>query len=218
MSVQITQKPTLVAHFEPRLLSELGVAIHKLTFWVRYEPTYLQKTGLDALLAKTPFGDDEPVAMDVDISCGLYDEMGRLIEHIWYGNVRDETDLVRHHGDTFIGMNKAYRPNVIEESLSVRLASLPDEVHQVTFFVHSHHRQDLNLAILGECVLSDGDGAIVHNLPFSSLDEGVYGVCAWQLVKTKDEDWQMTCTRSTMNTKDIGSIASKFQDLKLNIE
>lgn len=204
---------TLITHFEPRALSELGVASQKLNFWLRHEPTFLPKTGRQALLAKTPLGDDKPIAMNIDLVCGLYDKAGGLIESVWYGNLRSSTNLVRHHGDRFVGMNKAYRPRIVQERLSVRLSELPDGVHEVVFFIHSHHRQALKSAIMGECGLSDDAESPIHQLAFASLDDKTIGLAVWRLTRLK-HDWRMQFVMQAINAKHAGEIAKDWQDLR----
>lgn len=209
MSEEIVYRPPLAIHFETRTLGEIGVETPYLVLKIAHQPTELPKSGLQALIAKTPFGSDEPQVMDIDVSCGIYDEAGTLTEVVWYGNVRDTTESVRHQGDTFIGMNNAYRPSVVEESLTIRANELPETVHRLALFIHSHNKLDLNKAVSGVGYLLDSEGGIIHEIPFASLDDGVYAVCAWQMVRTKG-DWRVSAPVAAIKAKDSGEIAKKW--------
>lgn len=211
MSELLTYHAPLAVHFESRMLSELPLTGNELVVTSSHQPTELPKTGIDKWLAKLPkIGDDRPVAMDIDLACGLYNDKGQLLEVVWYGNVRSLYESVRHHGDTFIGMNKAYRPSLVEESLSIRLWQLDPEVARVAIFVHSYHRQDLNLAIFGKIHLTDNEGTNIHEMPFAGFDEGVTGVCAWQLVKMRDKDWRISAPMSYVKAKHAAEMAKKW--------
>lgn len=213
MSEEIIYRPPLAIHFESRMLSELDIVGSQLVFSASHQPTELPKSGLQALLAKTPLADDAPVAMDIDVSCGLYDDKGKLLEVVWYGNVRNFYQSVRHHGDTFVGMNKAYRPSMIEETISIRIWELEQDIHRVALFVHSHHKQPLNKAVDGHIFLNDSDGKLIHEMPFASFTDDVYAVCAWQLVKMRDGDWRLSAPMSVIKAKNSGEIAKNWHGL-----
>lgn len=209
MSEEIVYQPPLAIHFETRTLSEIGVATPYVVLKASHQPTIVPKTGLDSLLAKTPFGGDEPDEMDIDVSCGLYDEAGKLMEVVWYGNTRNIDETIRHHGDTFVGMNKAYRPSVIEERLTIRLNELEQTVHRVALFIYSNNKLSLNHAVSGSGYLLDSEGIIIHEIPFASLEEGVYALCAWQLVRVSN-DWRVSAPVAFVKAKDSGEIAEKW--------
>lgn len=214
MSEVLTYHAPLAVHFESRMLSELPIIGNQLVVKSAHQPLELPKTGLQKWLAKLPkIGDDSPVPMDIDLSCGLYNDKGELLEVVWYGKVRSLYESVRHHGDTFIGMNKAYRPSMVEESLSIRIWELDEQVSRLAVFVHSHNLQDLNLAPFGNIYLSDNEGKLIHETPFASFEEGVTGVCAWQFVKMRDGDWRVSAPMSAVKAKNSAEIAKKWHGL-----
>lgn len=202
----------LIPHFEPFLLSSQDTDGISLDFLVLYEPKSFAKTGIQALLAKTPLGDDKPVAMDLDVSCGLYDELGRLIDVVWFGNKRAIFDLVRHHGDTFIGMNKTYTPERVKEHLSIGFYRHQDfaKVYRVAWFVHSYHQHALNQTT-GDVVLASGETPL-YQMPLAGFDDGVFAVCAWQMVRY-DDDWQVSAPMKAISVKNAGEMAQKWQTL-----
>lgn len=204
-------QPPLTIHFETRTFAELGMAPTKLIVTTSHQPTALPKSGLAGLIAKTPWGNSQPVAMDIDVSCGLYNQKGELIEVVWYGNLRNQGESVRHHGDTFIGMNKAYRPSLVQESLTIRLHELPQAVYRLALFVHSKKNQALSKAVDGVVYLKDGEDNLLHERAFASFDESVKGFCAWQLVRV-DDDWRISAPMAAISAKNSGDIAKKWHD------
>lgn len=210
MSESLETLQPLATYFDPKTLKELGVAGHQLTVTSSHQPTELKKTGLSALMAKTPFGKDVPVPMDIDVACGLYDKAGNLIEVVWYGNLRNATETVRHHGDTFIGMNKSYRPNSVNESLSIRFDELDEHVHRLVVFVHSATLAPLKKAVFGKIGLYDANNNVIHEIEFSTLQERVTGLCAWQIVRTFDDDFRITALVESVSGKNAGELAKKW--------
>lgn len=203
-------RPPLAIHFESKTLRQLGVSDAKILITSSHQPTFLPKTGLAKMWAKTPWGVDTPVAMDVDLSCGLYDAQGAFIEAVWYGNLRNQNQSVRHHGDTFIGMNKAYRPSLVDENLSARLVDAPKDAHFLAFFAHSANRQPLAKAVDGMLYLKDGEGKTLHERAFANFEGGVTGFCAWQFAR-EDDDWRAFAVMRPVSGKDSGDLAKKWR-------
>lgn len=210
MAQTLQTNPPLAVHFDPKPLRQIGFSGSQLLATTSHQPTELNKTGMAALLAKLPFGSDEPVPMDVDVACGLYDEKGALLDLVWYGNLRNDNQSVRHGGDTFIGMNAAYRPSLVEETLFLRFHELPKEVHRIGIFVHSHTKSDLNLAVAGKVSLSDNEGYLIHEIPFAALDEGITGMCAWQLLRTFDDDFRLSALLEPIKGDSCEALAKKW--------
>lgn len=210
MAQTLQTSPPLAAHFDPKPLRQIGFLGSQLLATTSHQPTELEKTGVAALLAKLPFSSDEPVPMDIDVACGLYDEKGTLLELVWYGNLRSSDQSVRHGGDTFIGMNAAYRPSLVEEHLFVRFYELPKEVHRLGIFVHSHSKADLNLAVAGKVSLTDNEGQLIHEIPFAALDDGITGICAWQLLRTFDDDFRLSALLEPIKGDSCEALAKKW--------
>lgn len=202
----------LAAHFETRTFAQLGINPNRLTIVSSHQPTWLPPSGMARLMSKMPWASDEPVAMDIDVSCGLYNQQGELLDVIWYGNLRNVGESVRHHGDTFIGMNKAYRPNLVEERLTVRLQELSSAVYRLALFVHSKNDQALALAVDGMVFLQDSEDNVIHQHAFASFEQSVKGFCAWQLVRIED-DWRISAPMSAINAKNSGEIAKKWHGI-----
>lgn len=210
MSETLETPPVLAIHFDPKTLKELDIVASQLVITSSHQPTKLAKTGLQALLAKTPLSKDTPVPMDIDIACGLYDEKGELLEVVWYGNLRNKDESVRHNGDTFIGMNKEYQPSTVQETLVIRYGLLDKRIHRLAIFVHSATNAPLRKALSGQISLHDNENTRIHQIEFATLDEKTTGLCAWQLVRTFDDDFRITALSEPVVGKTAGELAKKW--------
>lgn len=48
--------------------------------------------------------------LDIDLHAFLYDDAGQLIEMVWYKNLRDISQNIRHHGDEQLGKKSPSAP------------------------------------------------------------------------------------------------------------
>lgn len=209
MSQPIDTSRPLATHFEPKTLTELGINASQLLFKVSHQHTELPKTGIDYLLGKLPLGSTDPVAMDIDIGCGVYDVHGALMACVWYGQLRTPDGAVRHYGDSFKQVSPFHRPTIIKERVAVRLGELNDEVHKLVFFVNSHHRQPLAKATHGIIKLSDNEGHSLHELPLTTLSDGCTALAAWQMLRVTD-DWCISALMQPVTGDDVRTLAQAW--------
>lgn len=201
--------PPLISHFETQTFGQMGIAPTTLSVQLSYQPTDLKKTGLKALLTKTPFGGDEMVAMDIDIGCALYNAKDELIELVWYGNVRNRAQSVRLSGDSFGDI--IYRPSLLSEHIDVHLPDVSDEAHKIVFFVNSYHKQPLKHAVFGQLSLV-ADGNELHKLEFASLEPDTAALVCWQLTRISN-DWQVSALLEPTKSQLLSDIAKNFTGL-----
>ena len=122
----------LKEYFDPINLGEAQLG-NTLTVGVNYHFTSLEKQGLAALAAKLPMISDAPVAMDVDLSCFVLDKKMSAIDVIWYGNLRNANESIRHQGDALIGA-KSFEDSLIpQEQILIKLDKLPERAHHLVF-------------------------------------------------------------------------------------
>lgn len=195
MSQPLEHTVCLQAHFSPKTLTQLGINTNVLQVHCTHEPTSLPKTGIEALLGKLPLGNNNPIEMDINIGCGLYNAAGDLIDMVWYGKTRDDIDSIRHEGDSFHGLTQT--ASIINELLSIRLLKLSPNVSKLVFFVHSQHNQPLAKAIDGKVTLQDNESNVIHHLDFNSLDDTTSAVCLWQILRMPD-DWRIESIMQSM--------------------
>lgn len=209
MSQPIDQPIDLQVHFAPQTLTHLGIYANILQVHCSHQPTSIPKTGIQALLGKLPLGNSNPVEMDVNIGCGMYNASGKLIDQVWYGKTRDDIDSVRHEGDSFHGLTQT--ASVIDELLTIRLLKLSPNVSKLIFFVHSQHNQPLAKAINGKVQLQDNEGNNIHHLKLGSLDPETTALCLWQMVRMPD-DWRIEAIMQPLPHQDMGDLIKTWQN------
>lgn len=201
-----SRQPSLISHFEPQTLTQLGVGGGQIVFSSSHQPTHLAKTGKDALLAKLPLiGNGElHRAIDVDLSCLIYDKNHELLDKVWYGKLRSQNDAVRHLGDSFKGSAQGHTP-LVEETIVVRLSELSKQIHRIIFAVSSYHKQPLAQADMGIIRLSDNEGHLIHDLMLDALPKDCTTLHAWQMERLLG-DWRISAIMANVNDGILGQL------------
>ena len=180
----------LKEYFDPINLGETQLG-NTLTVGVNYHFTSLEKQGLAALAAKLPMISDAPVAMDVDLSCFVLDKKMSAIDVIWYGNLRNANESIRHQGDALIGA-KSFEDSLIpQEQILIKLDKLPERAHHLVFVLTSYHNQPLAKADKGVIYFGDKEFPKLHSISFEQIEPDCQSLIVWQLSRTHN-DWQLT--------------------------
>lgn len=161
------------------LADTLGVATSQWQFCLSWQPTAVPKSGwLNKLRSQTHL-------IDLDLSCILYDVDGKVLERVWFKNVRDNSEAVRHRGDSLDG--RSYKDtedknldknqnittlpdlHIDQEKIEISLRKIPAKVHFLAFVVSSFYGQSLSRAVDGRCHLSDDEGNLISDISFAKL-------------------------------------------------
>ncbi len=107
-----------------------------------------------AITKKTFFGlSNSVVAVDLDLSCLLFDENGEIVDHIWspaYNFTKiglpqgklDTLDRALHHtGDDIIG-DRNGDDGLDNEIITVDLNKVNDNVHSIVFFLNIYNNDE----------------------------------------------------------------------------
>ena len=78
-------------------VEHMGVVLKQWYFTVQWQQTQMPKAGLYNKFKK------RTQAIDIDLSCLLCNRYGEVIETVWFKNVRDKAQSVRHQGDELLG-------------------------------------------------------------------------------------------------------------------
>lgn len=183
----------LKQYFIPKTLTQLGLIGVNLLACVSYADTKLEKTGMQALLGKlpilktlTPF--KSPLCdLDIDLSCAVLDKHGKVLEVLWFGNLRNHNQSIRHSGDALRGSHSFEESLVYQEEISIKLSELDESVQHLVFFVSSYQGCDLNLAQKGVIKLMDNEGNTAHKLCVDELDKDTNAIIAWHIQKQGDD-------------------------------
>lgn len=200
----------LLSHFETQTFGQMSLSPAIVSIELSYQPTALKKTGLQALLAKVPIGEKEDMLdMDIDIACALYNDKDELVELVWYGNVRTQSQSVRLSSDSFGDI--IYRPSMLHERIDVHLASLSNDVHKIVFFVNSYHKQSLHHAVFGQLKMM-ADHQPLHKIELTSLEPATKALACWRMVRIGD-DWQVSALLESVKSDLLSDIAKNFTGL-----
>src|SRR3954462_1035450 len=106
--------------------------------------------GWDAVKKKGLFGGLKSQTIDLDASCLLFDATGRLVDQVWFQQLRSADGSVQHTGDNLTGDGDGD-----DESIIVDLTRVPPAVTQIVFTVNSFTGQDFSQIENAFCRLVD---------------------------------------------------------------
>jgi tellurium resistance protein TerZ len=93
--------------------------------------------GWDAVKKKGMFGGLKSQSIDLDASCLLFDGQGKLVDQVWFQQLRSADGSVVHTGDNRTGAGDGD-----DESILVDLSQVPAQVASLVFVVNSFTGQD----------------------------------------------------------------------------
>lgn len=179
-------------------VEHMDVVLKQWYFTVQWQKTQMPKSGLYNKFKK------RTQAMDLDLSCLLCNRYGEVIETVWFKNVRDKAQSVRHQGDELLGKKplgaiddrkedpdnnqgtKVNDVNLNQESMVLFLSKLPPQVFHVVMIVSSYHGYALSKAKQASCQLSDDEGNVISELAFTKLPADTKALWFASLTRSAD--------------------------------
>ena len=179
-------------------VEHMDVVLKQWYFTVQWQHTKMPKAGLYNKFKK------RTQAMDLDLSCLLCNRYGEVIETVWFKNVRDKAQSVRHQGDELLGKKpfsaiddrqedpdnnqstKVNDVNLNQESMVLFLSKLPPQVFHVVMIVSSYHGYALSKAKQASCQLSDDEGNVISELAFTKLPTDTKALWFASLTRSAD--------------------------------
>jgi tellurium resistance protein TerZ len=155
--------------------------------------------GWDAVKKRGLFG-SRSQSIDLDASCLLFDASGRLVDQVWFNQLRSNDGAVQHTGDNRTGAGEGD-----DESIIVELGQLPSVVQTLVFVVNSFTGQNFSQIENAFCRLVDEtDGSEVAR--YELTGSGTHNAQIMSKVSRDGAGWSMTA---------IGAIANgrTFHDL-----
>jgi tellurium resistance protein TerZ len=98
----------------------------------------VKSSGFFGFGAKTQIVEEEQ-SIDLDASCILFDEQKRLVDTVWFRQLKSKDGSIVHSGDNRTGAGDGD-----DESIMVDLTKLPERVHQLVFVINSFTGQNFN--------------------------------------------------------------------------
>lgn len=106
--------------------------------------------GWDAKKVKTWFGGQREQAIDLDASCILFDQSQRMVDAIWFRQLRSKDGSIIHTGDNRTGAGEGD-----DEQIIVDLMQIPSIVTSMVFVVNSFSGEDFSQIENAFCRLVD---------------------------------------------------------------
>jgi len=106
--------------------------------------------GWDAMKKKGLFGGLKSQTIDLDASCLIFDASGRLLDQVWFNQLRSKDGAVEHTGDNLTGAGEGD-----DESIIVDLQALSPTVTTLVFVVNSFTGQNFTQIENAFCRLVD---------------------------------------------------------------
>ncbi len=187
-------------------LSALGFATDRLFFAMNYQFTPPKATGLKKRLKQND------KAIDVDIACVLYDDDCVIDDIVWFKQLRDKAESVRHQGDSLNGKDRGeqalYNAPLDQEQIRLYLDHIPAHIRHVATIVHSYIQQPLAGVEAGEVHLSDDEYNRAFTVDLKQLPRDCYGLWVANLRRGVD-DWYLTVQQLPLAAEDIEKLAQQ---------
>ncbi|NOX78697.1 MAG: hypothetical protein GXP20_07505 [Gammaproteobacteria bacterium] len=204
-------------------IEHMDVVLKQWYFTVQWQHTQMPKSGLYNKFKK------RTQAMDIDLSCLLCNRYGEVIETVWFKNVRDKAQSVRHQGDELLGKKpfsamddrkqdpdnhqstKINDANLNQESMVLFLSKLPPQVFHVVMIVSSYHGYALSKAKQASCQLSDDEGNVISELAFTKLPTDTKALWFASLTRSADS-WRYNTEHQPLDNNKMALIEKEVSE------
>ena len=204
-------------------VEHMDVVLKQWYFTVQWQKTQMPKSGLYNKFKK------RTQAMDIDLSCLLCNRYGEVIETVWFKNVRDKAQSVRHQGDELLGKKpfsaiddrkedadnnqstKVNDANLNQESMVLFLSKLPPQVFHVVMIVSSYHGYALSKAKEASCQLSDDEGNVISELAFTKLPTDTKALWFASLTRFADS-WRYNTEHQPLDNNKMALIEKEVSE------
>lgn len=143
--------------------------------------------GWDAVPAKGFFGKLRGgESIDLDASCLLIDAGGRLVDQVWWRQLRSKDNSIVHTGDNTTGEGEGD-----DESIIVELGQVPAAVQTLVFTVNSFTGQDFTRVANAYCrVVDETNGSELAR--FTLLESGTHTALVMARVSRQGSGWNLS--------------------------
>lgn len=204
-------------------VEHMDVVLKQWYFTVQWQKTQMPKSGLYNKFKK------RTQAIDIDLSCLLCNRYGEVIETVWFKNVRDKAQSVRHQGDELLGKKplgaiddrkedpdnnqstKVNDVNLNQESMVLFLSKLPPQVFHVVMIVSSYHGYALSKAKQASCQLSDDEGNVISELAFTKLPAETKALWFASLTRSADS-WRYNTEHQPLDNNKMALIEKEVSE------
>ncbi|GAA0320323.1 TerD family protein [Psychrobacter aestuarii] len=178
---------------DPNLVSDnltaLGMNRELLLFAMNYDADKVESKGL-----LKRFKQNQGM-IDIDIACAMYDAQCQLQEMVWFKQLRDKAESVRHQGDSLNGKDRGeqamYHAPFDQEQIRLYLTSVPKHIKHLALLVSSYHGQPFSGVNAGELHVGDDEGNHLIDINLKQLPKDCQSLWVASLHREID-GWYLT--------------------------
>lgn len=151
-------------------------------------------------------------AIDIDIACVLYDDNCTIDDMVWFKQLRDKTESVRHQGDSLNGKDRGeqalYDAPLDQEQIRLYLDKIPAHINHIGLLASSYYGQPFGKVQSGEIHLSDDEGNRAFEVNLKQLPRDCKAVWIASLRREVD-DWHLTLQNLPLSENDLQKAAQQ---------
>lgn len=187
-------------------LKTLGLTTDILSFGLNYAFTKTEPQGMLKRFKKNQS------VIDIDLACVLYDDNCTINDMVWFKQLRDKTESIRHQGDSLNGKDRGeqalYEGPLDQEQIRLYLQKIPAHINQIGLLVSSYYGQPLGKLKAGEVHLSDDEGNRAFTVNLKQLPRDCQSVWIANLQREFD-DWHLTLQNLPLSSNDLPAAAQE---------
>jgi tellurium resistance protein TerZ len=116
-----------------------------------------------AIESKGFWGNKKVEAVDLDASCATFDAANKVLEIIYFGNLKSKNASIRHSGDDLTG-DMGGDDGLDNEVITVDLSKLPAEVEKIAFVLNSFRGHDFKTIPFASIRIYEGTPSRVNEV------------------------------------------------------
>ncbi|WP_218689009.1 TerD family protein [Psychrobacter sp. BF1] len=189
-------------------LSALGLTAKTLFFSLNFDFSAPKPEGKDKMKR---FKQNQG-ALDLDIACVLYDDKCTIKDLVWFKQLRDEAQSVRHQGDSLNGKDRGqqalYDAPLDQEQIRLYLDKIPANITNIAMIANSYYGQAFKRVHAGEIHLSDDEGNRAFEVNLKQLPADCHTLWVASL-RREVEDWHLTLQNLPLPAKNLSDAAQQ---------
>lgn len=191
------------------LFSELPIQGTNLIFGLNFKYTEVIKKGLINRLKKNTH------TLDLDLSCVLFNDQLQISDTVWFKQLRDASEAIRHQGDSLNGKDRGASAeldrNVDVETIELRLERLPQQVAHIALIVSSYQGYPIRKVERGNLYISDDEGNELYTVDLTLLDNDSPTLCVAVLSRELGE-WRYTQNELFLENYKMSEVSQQIQN------
>lgn len=187
-------------------LSALGLKADTLFFGLNYQFTKTEPKGMMKRFKQNQG------AIDLDLACVLYDDNCTINDIVWFKQLRDKNETVRHQGDSLNGKDRGeqamYHAPLDQEQIRLYLNKIPAHINQIGLMASSYYGQPFRAVNSGEIHLTDDEGNRAFEVSLKQLPRDCNAIWIASL-RREVEDWHLTLQNLPLTDTDLKKAAQQ---------